>query len=68
MNKENESKDNTKPYQRPQITRVVLRRDQAILSTCSSSKADNTNTSGADCYPALCGKTIGGGGDNADSS
>ena len=38
-----------KPYQPPQITRVALRREQAILSACSTTTGDLTNSSNRGC-------------------
>ena len=60
-----------KPYTPPTITRVVLRREQAILSGCSASQPLLGSAAGSVCVPgpASCRKspnpTVG---DNADNS
>ena len=45
-----------KPYHSPRITRIVLRREQAILSACSSGAGSNVGDLGTDCN-ACCGKS-----------
>ena len=39
-----------KPYSPPQITRVVLRKEQAILSACSDTAQTNFDLVGNACY------------------
>ena len=51
----NDSKEN-KPYHSPRITRIVLRREQAILSACSSSAGGDVGAVGPDCN-GCCGKS-----------
>ena len=67
-----DSKQTSKlPYHPPRITRIVLRRDQAILSACSTGKGDNLNSSGSQCVGSGgCGKVNPAAGmeDNSDSS
>ena len=50
----NDSQKN-KPYHSPRITRIVLRREQAILSTCSSDQSTGVTGKGTDCN-GCCGK------------
>ena len=38
-----------KPYTSPRITRVVLRKEQAILSACSTSATTLTDNGGTNC-------------------
>lgn len=65
-------KDTTKkPYIRPQIFRVRLEAEQAVLGTCSASFADpqDSNPAGTGCFAGGCkAKSHGHGGDSAASS
>ena len=61
-----DSKQTSKlPYHPPRITRIVLRKDQAILSTCSTTKVGNSDSSGTRCITA-CGKQNGPAHDDSD--
>lgn len=51
-----EDSKQTNYHNPPRITRVVLRRDQAILSACSTSKTSNGSSTNTACLPVGCGK------------
>ena len=57
--------DNKKPYSRPEIFRVELNQEQAILSACSLS-ASNPMAGGMDvnCKAGSCKRAGGGAGDS----
>ena len=44
-----ETNEARKPYVPPKISRVVLRREQAVLSVCSASASTNGNSSTTSC-------------------
>ena len=46
MEKKNDEK---KPYRSPQITRIVLRREQAVLTNCSTSTTNDSSRTGTKC-------------------
>ena len=53
-----EEKTGKKPYTPPHITRIVLKREQAILSVCSSGAPANVPAGGPfRCTPGGCTKT-----------
>lgn len=55
-----------KPYHKPQIVRVVLRKEQAVLSQCDGTATPNTGT--GFCYAGACGKASVGPGDATNNS
>ena len=44
-----ETNETRQPYSAPQLTRIVLRREQAILSACSTATTSPKNNSGMLC-------------------
>lgn len=59
-----DAKKSKLPYQPPQITRVVLKKEQAILSQCSFTRA-NASASGTRCINAGCRRATSGTKDNS---
>jgi hypothetical protein len=59
-----ESKTNKQPYQPPQITRVVLKKEQSILSQCSFRRT-SASASGSKCINAGCRRSTSGSADNS---
>jgi hypothetical protein len=59
-----ESKTNKLSYQPPQITRVVLKKEQSILSQCSFRRA-TASASGSKCINAGCRRATSGTVDNS---
>ncbi len=57
---------NKKPYSTPQIYRVALTHEQAILSVCTTPSASNQAGGGAGCRPSNgCKRATAGTWDNA---
>ena len=55
-----------KPYEAPQVYRVQLNHEQAILSTCTTPATDTMNGGGPGCRPSNgCKRATGGTWDNA---
>ncbi len=72
-----ETSENRKPYSPPKISRVILRREQAVLSACSllaTSIYDNNPSPTTMCWtpevipPDGCTKVSGFGGDSENLS
>jgi hypothetical protein len=59
-----EEKQAKLPYRPPQITRILLRKEQAILTTCSTTK-NTASTTGTKCVRSGCRRSTSG---TADST
>ena len=59
MSKKGENIKGKKPYQKPQLERVKLVLDEAVLSACKTAGGDTDGKKGGGCSIASCKYVIG---------